>query len=463
MKRAEYVAVITAIYARLLKEGCRQPTREELDQLTRAFSRSGFTDGYWQGKLGPAMFGTRPENAPDPKDLFAQVKAAYDREDMRLVDVTFTAALRAGEPSCLTAADGDGNTVTVTGAVPEAARSRSLTVEDVATRLQKTGGTAFRCNRVEAEVEEGLALSASAVNALRRDALEALAQRRMAPPQRRELPDPAPLSPVENPAEAPKLTVSLMDPAQLTPELMAHRPAVVSLPLWRAAEVNIAPYLEETVFSVELPRVWRDQDEPDLLQMLATAREQGFAAVQIHNIGQLAMARRSGLALRGDYGLNIFNSHAVEFLHQEGLTCCTLSFELRHQQVRDIRKAIPCEAIVYGRLPLMVMENCIISNQYGCKAKNLHGVCARPHTLTDRRGEDFPVCPQWGCRNEIENAKTLFLADKPEYRQVGLTYARLRFTTESPAACAAMMARYATGAGDAPDGYTRGLFYRGVE
>ena len=75
MKRPEYVAVITRIYARLLEEG-RGPTADERAELEQAFSRSGFTDWYWQGKHGAAMFGTRPENAPDPKDLFEEARRA---------------------------------------------------------------------------------------------------------------------------------------------------------------------------------------------------------------------------------------------------------------------------------------------------------------------------------------------------------------------------------------------------
>ena len=48
MKRPEYVAVVTGIYARLLEEG-RGPTAAERAELERAFSRSGFTDWYWRG------------------------------------------------------------------------------------------------------------------------------------------------------------------------------------------------------------------------------------------------------------------------------------------------------------------------------------------------------------------------------------------------------------------------------
>ena len=57
----------------------------------------------------------------------------------------------------------------------------------------------------------------------------------------------------------------------------------------------------------------------------------------------------------------------------------------------------------------------------------------------------------------------MYLGDKPEYRRCGLTYARLRFTTESPAECVRVLEDYRSGGGEPPQGLTRGLFYRGVE
>lgn len=70
---------------------------------------------------------------------------------------------------------------------------------------------------------------------------------------------------------------------------------------------------------------------------------------------------------------------------------------------------------------------------------------------------------QWGHRCEIENSKVLFLADKPEWRQLGLTRARLRFTTEPPEECARVLRAYQGRSDYRPDQLTRGLFYRGVE
>jgi len=223
MKRPEYVAVISRIYARLLEEH-REPTAAELNELEQAFSRSGFTDWYWQGKHGAAMFGTRPENAPDPKALFDAAKAAYEKDNLRTLPVRFSCDIRTGEACVLTTCDEDGHTVTVTGPVPEAARSRAITAEEISDRLKKTGGTAFHCTDATVAVEDGLSLPASSINALRRDALAALSDARAAVPARREL--PVPEEPADTcSAEAPQFTVSVASMQQLTlgiipPEIM---------------------------------------------------------------------------------------------------------------------------------------------------------------------------------------------------------------------------------------------------
>lgn len=461
MKRPEYVAVITRIYAALLKED-RTPSKAEMEQLALAFSREGFTEGYWRGEPGPDMFGTRKEGAADPVELFREAKAAYDREDMRTVPVVLTAEILAGQASRLSAADPEGHIAVAEGAVPEQARNRPLDVQDVKARLSRTGGTVFRPAEVNVTLDAGLSLSASAVNGLRRDALERLAALRVEPPARVERPAP-PAAGSSAPNGEPALTVFLSDPRQLTSKLLELAPAIVYLPAERIEAFDLPA--SDTEFCAVLPRICKDSESPALLRLLESARDKGCASLAVQNIGQLALAKKLELPMRGGYGLNVLNSRSLDELNRWGLKSACLSFELRHEQIRDLRKPLPCEAIVYGRLPLMITENCLLSNAgKGCPARRgLPVPCDKVHTLTDRKKEDFPVFPVFGCRSEIENSRTLFLADKPELRRCGLRYAQLRFTTETPQKCAAVMERYLGRNGSVPDGYTRGLFYRGVE
>lgn len=61
MKSPAYVYGVTKIYRRLLDER-RAATRDEINELQRLFSRSGFTDGYYTGNIGKNMLGIRTEN-----------------------------------------------------------------------------------------------------------------------------------------------------------------------------------------------------------------------------------------------------------------------------------------------------------------------------------------------------------------------------------------------------------------
>ncbi len=454
MKRAEYVAVVTRIYAGLIREK-RTPTSDEMQQLTLAFSRDGFTDGYWQGKTGPHMFGFRPENAAEPSELFRDARNSYTQGERRTVPVTVSAVVLADRPASLTVNDAEGHSVCAEGPVPEPARTRPLTEDDLRVRLNKMGGTVFRASEIFVTMDNGLSLSASAVNSLRRAALDWLSALRSEPSQRRELPDP---QPVEASTGSPELalTVSLSSGRQLTSALLELEPDITYFPVERVEEFDLSS--RSTTFCAVLPRVCTDSELPALAALLQQVRKKGCTSAAVQNIGQLKIAE--DFILRGGFALNIFNSRSLQEIKSWGLTSAALSCELRYQQIRDLCKPLPCEAVIYGRLPLMLTENCLISNALTCRDKNRS--CGSLHSLTDRRGEVFPVLSVFGCRSEIENSQIMYLADKPDYLRCGLAYGCLRFTTESPEECAAVLRAYREG-GCKPKVFTRGLFYRGVE
>ena len=80
-----------------------------------------------------------------------------------------------------------------------------------------------------------------------------------------------------------------------------------------------------------------------------------------------------------------------------------------------------------------------------------------------KMGKDFPLLCAHGCRSEIQNSKALYLADKPQWKECGLTWARLRFTTETAEEALDILRRYQGEDLTPPTNFTRGLFYRGVE
>lgn len=456
MKRPEYVAVVTGIYSRAIKED-REPTAEELEQLRAAFSRQGFTQGYYLDQQGSDMFGVREEEK-EPRELFAAARNTYQSGEAQRVPVTFYAMIRPGEPARVGVEDPQGRVVTVEGQVPEAARTRPLTPEAVETQLSRTGGTPYRCAKVRALVEDGLSLPLAALNALRREALDGLTKQREEPPRRRQG-EYHPGARYENRKEPPELTISVRTAEQVTKELLDLGPAMVYIPLEElAAHPEKAQAPAGTKIGVILPRVAWDREMGQVEEQLRQVKDLGVTDAIVGNLGMLPVARELGFTLRGDFGLEVYNSQAVKEYKRLGLSSLTLSFELKFPQIRDISKSLDTELITYGRLPLMIMENCIIKNRTGsCN-------CQNNNILTDRKGARFPVVKAPGCRNELLNSQKLFLADKAaDYKRLGLWAQRLLFTTENPRECVQVAQRYLEQGNWSPNEYTRGLYYRDVE
>ena len=458
MKRPEYVWVVTKVYADALREG-RDPTAQELRALEEAFSRQGFTDGYYMRRKGPEMFGVR-ENTPEPRRLFAEARAAYEKGEGPGVPVTFYAMVRAGQPVQVGVEDRDGHVAAAQGPVPEAAHTRPIDRLAVETQLSKTGGTPYRCAGARSLVEKGLSVPLSALNSLRRQVLDELTAQRSAPPQRRQGEYKAGVR-YENRRQPPVVTISLRRATQLTFELQKLKPALVYLP---AEEIAAHPDVvgqamgRGVSLAVTLPRICFDRELPQLQRQLEAAWGLGITQALTGNLGLAGVAKSMGFALRGDYGLQVFNSQAEKEYKRLGFQSLTVSFELKLAQIRDLSKAVDTEMIAYGRLPLMITENCAIKNAAGrCQCDN---VCQ----LTDRKGVRFPVVKAFGCRNEILNANKLFLADKAQdYQRAGLWAIRLVFTTENPLECVQVMERYLDRGSYIPNNYTRGLYYRDVE
>lgn len=443
MKRPEYAAIVTKVYADLLREH-RKPTAGERDILRRVFSRDGFTDGYYTGKKGDSMFGTKTD-VP-----MSEVKALYDEAAHRFaegreaplvpVSLFFTARLDTG--AVLSAGE-----VTVTAPV-EQAKNRPTTPEMVEKSLAKTGGTPFYPQEMHIEVEDGLVVPASVMNGMRRDALSLLLATRSVAPSRDWM--GGNVLPRDEEAAARSgfrgYTASVRTEAQAE-ALKNVGLETVYVPLEVAARTGLPAVL---------PRVFSDREQGQVEMLLGEAMSRGTDTVLVGNIGHIPMAKRLGFTVHGDFGLNAYNSRTLCALAEMGVSRQTLSFEARLAQIRDMEGPLETDLIVYGRLPLMIFENCAIRRQHGGKCSCKNGVT----TLTDRRKESFPLLPEFGCRNTLIGNRPLCIRE--DFARLGVQTARLLFTTESPEECA-RIARAFVGGAPLEGEFTRGLYKRGVE
>ena len=425
MKRPEYVAVVTKAYRTAL-DG-KRVTEEDLRELEAVFSRQGFTQGYYEGKTGADMFGVRQE-PEENRELFAAARATYESGENIRIPIRFYAMIRRNEPAQLAVEDDAGHVCKANGPIPEEAQVRALTEEELAERLGKTGGTPYVCAQVRARIDPGLMLPASAINAMRRDALAILtAQRGRAPKRQINAYNPPAL--YDGMSGELQLTISVRQVSQITSRMLALRPAVLYVPLEELVEHPELPGLlgVETQLAAILPRVVWSGENQRLAQQLRSVYAMGVRQLLVGNLGQVRIAKAAGFAVRGDFGLNIFNSRAMHSLRAQGIDSQLLSFEMTLPQIRDVSKAIPAEVLIYGRLPLMLTENCVIRNRTGtCSCDS-----AAPVKLTDRMGERFPLLPvrmDAGCLVQLLSCQVRSLSALASPRLHWL----LDFTLEEP-------------------------------
>ena len=458
MKRPEYTAIVTKIYSKALKEH-RQPSDEEMETLEKAFSRQGFTQGYFNGDKKD-MFGRREEPDKDTEKLFTLARKGYSEGELRRVPVHFYTVAEKGMPVKAIAFDDDGNRAAAMGGVPEKARGQGLTATYITEQMFKTGGTPYNCVENRAQADPGLYLPASEINDLRRRLVSELSEQRAKPPRRRvgKLPEkPKGKLPTGDPA----MIFQVLTEEQLSPELAALKPKYLYVPLTLMTEKLdlLRPFAEQGTIPVAvLPRVIADNEAAAVYDMLSRMFDQGVNEALVGNLGHAMLAKKAGMKLRGDFGLNTFNSLSMEVIRQAGFISATASFELRLSQIRDMIKPLDTELIIYGRIPLMVSDQCIIRHSAGrCN-------CQTPGQMADRMGSVFPVVKEFGCRNVIYNAHKLYLADKAEdVYAAGAWGLRMMFTTEGMRECVEVAKGYMGLSDYKPNVLTRGLYYRGVD
>ena len=459
LRREEYTAVATRLYANAMKNK-KRPTDAELYELRDIFSENGFTDGYLTGRLDEDMFGVRDAERRISMRLLSDIRRTYQQAETRRVPVNIYAVVRAGEAVRLAADDAQGTHVVVEGAPPRAAGAEETTERSLSESLYKTGGTPFQMNDIKCLTEPGLYVPDLDVQDMRRRLLQRLLEKRSKPPRRRV----GSIPPLDLPREtigSPVLNIQISDREQLTPALAEMGAHILYVPLTVLAEdfELVKPFSEVgTKIVGVMPRVLSGVESTDVRGLLKRARLNGVEEVLIGNMGHIRHGVLEGFGIRGDFGLNVFNSWSAQVMRDAGFLSATASFELKLSQLRELNKPLPIELMAYGRMPVMVTRRCIIEHSFGsCN-------CGGKHHLSDKRGSLFPVMRDFQCQNVIYNSKKLFLADRSaDYSNIGLWGIRLLFTTESSRECVMVARAYKGETKYVPNGFTRGCYYKGVE
>ena len=447
LRTPEYVAA--AVSACLAG---REGRAYDRDLLKNAFSRSGFTSGYLDGKIDGTMFGVRSEaDAEQTKKTLPMLRELYRRERSR-VPVKMKLEIEEGGEK-LTVTDADGSKAFAYGdAEPQPARTDPT--ESLHRSLAKTGGTPFAVEDQDITVEMDGGpwfVPGSAVNELRREALDALLKKR-------EVLRPWPTTEEHVPALPlrtlpPHRTLrARFESWEQVPERALDGIEYLILPI---AQADRVPREWRAKTLLELPRVMFGKLEEDTARRIAATQDAGFAGYEVSNIAHLRLCR--GLPMSGSFGLNITNQLAAQFYADNGLGSMLILPEVKDSDISTIApthngRSVPTGVLVYGHMPLMITRACPLQNIHDCAH------CDKTGVLTDRKAKKFPVRCGLGVRT-IYNPVPIYMGDKPGALTVdyGVAY----FTLESREEAAKILEMIRTHAPFEGD-FTRGLYFKGT-
>ncbi len=360
------------------------------------------------------------------------------------VDLRLRAA--AGEKLSLTATDGI-SIVTVYGETVQTAKTRAATEEDLVRSLKKTGGTVFVPGEVRADTADAF-VPVSALNLLRRETLEKLAEARIHAFE----PDPG--------AACPLPAICL--PSGKLPDLaLVRTPQQALAARDPGTRIAICPedWREEAlrgILSDMAPGEWLalpevcEQDTLEMICRLTGEYRGNLGGVILGSVGQLGMTWP--VPFGAGSGIPVMNRRAAAALLRLGCAFVTASQELTGRELETLLDGNPpIYTQVWGRTQLMLLHHCPARTALGLDQG--HAACSlcdtetagalRGKCLEDRRGYSFPLLrtrlPE-GCLVRLENTLPTDLCDRK-----GFSFRSAVFTTETPEEVRSVMTAFRNG------------------
>lgn len=442
MKNPVYTAGVVSIYRKYMDmyiENGRSGysvSREDKESLLNLFDRGGQTDGYLKGIKGKSMMALKekPSYRELDKALTADIEQCYISSGDKII-IDGHAEFKSGEEARISLTCGD-TAVTVCGGVVSGALSRPLSAGDIEKRLRKTGGTQYEFGELTVDAGENIFMPVRDINDLRREAVNRLEKAILAKYRRSCAPTTEFYSnnftnqtaleiqpelnayvetreQLEAVFESGKISSVYLDSAFFIPESAGK---YISRIRKHGLKCN---YVMPAVFKNPVRRRFESYFNPDL-----------FDGIAVKNVDEAWWLMKYAPAdkLIGDSSLYAYNSFALEFLKSRGINRFVMPLELNSNELLKAGH-MNNELVVYGRMPVMVTEQCAVKNTKGCSGN------AEVIFLKDRKQMEFPVKNKCAfCYNVIYNSvPTSLTGCTDRIRRLSPSALRLDFTIEDKA------------------------------
>jgi U32 family peptidase len=313
------------------------------------------------------------------------------------------------------------------------AQNRAVSVETLREQFGRLGNTPYELGEILLETNDSLFVSVSALNQMRREAVEALQklQVEVARLAARVFEFSSEVKKAE--LGATELHLLVRTPEQLDAAIDI-RPASITLDYLDL--YGLRPSIERVKSAgvaarVASPRVLKP-GEHRILNFLRSLD----CAIVVRSSGMLEALR--GSELIGDFSLNAANSLSAEMYLQLGLTRLTPTHDLNAAQIAELarRAGADCiEAIAYQHLPVFHTEHCVFCRflSSGTSYRDCGRPCEKHRVeLKDQSGRAHPVMADVGCRNTVFGAEAQDASTHLEdWLRAGIRHFRLEFVHES--------------------------------
>lgn len=316
-----------------------------------------------------------------------------------------------GKPLALTMTDGESS-VTVTGDTVAPAQSRAMSEEDARRSLGKLSDTPFSLRGLTVQTA-GAFVPVSALNQLRREVCQQLAEARIAAFTRKAgREEPADELIYPDTPDAPSMAIVR------TREQADAMQGAADLLVWYPEDFR-ADALESGLRDMpdgvwlQLPTVCEEKTL-DALDAFVQRNAGKLGGIVLGSVGQLG--RTWNVPMGAGSGIPVMNRRAAQFLLEQGCRFVTASSELSGAELRTLMQNHPPVVVpAYGREQLMLLHHCPARTYLGltkghaaCRMCDQHSPDALAgQTLTDRRGTVYPLLRQRlpeGCLVRLMNA-----------------------------------------------------------
>ncbi len=455
MKGPAYVAAVVGIYRKYIDNPASvQP--EDIKILDSVFNRGGLTDGYLTGKIGKDMFAFDKPDNPYRMGCDKTINNILNSIKSKNKKLKLTASIEIKLNSFvhISVCCNDFKFKYISEVKAEKAVKSPLRAENVILQLRKTGGTPFEFTDISTDLEDDLFLTAGALNSLRREALEKFENAYLNSFKRENI--SLQYSKVDNVMADETEYVCEITTIEQFNAVKEYDFSYFYIPmhiiLMHFAELD--KYKEKIV--IVPPSIIREDEFDDTVSQAKKLLDCGFGGILATNISLIKEFKNYNVF--GSFRLNVFNSFALSSYKNCGLKLVELSPELNLKQLKALKKPLATQVMVYGRLPLMITENCVIKNDNPCP-------CNGNNYLTDRMGMKFPVIKDGNsCRSVILNCKKTFMGfDTDKLKDCNIQAFRLYFTDEDSDECIRVCNSFFKNSGYRPEDFTKGHFLKGVK